>query len=290
MKSMTGYGFVQKNHDPFQLSIEIKTLNSKNFDCKINLPDKLEPYEINIREVLREAFHRGKIQVNFNVEFNEADYEKKSLNKDLFRAYYEELNEMVQELNLHDADLLRVVFGFRDIYREPEVTITDEHWQILQKDLAEAVQECDQRRAEEGQKLKEALEDYGRKIEEYYREIDGQKQGRLDHIRSKLEKSINELREKGFEVSPERLEQEMIYYAEKLDISEELVRLKTHMDYYNQLLEEEAPGRSLHFICQELNREINTIGAKANDSDIQHKVVKMKEEVEKIREQIQNVV
>ena len=290
IKSMTGYGYVQKNYEDFQTTVEIKTLNNRHFDCKLNIPDKLTPYEFKIQDQLRETLQRGKVNCSITIDFNQPEFEKKALNRELFKSYFLDFVSVARELNQNEDQIFNLVAGFREVYQEPKMKIDENQWQLILDDIREAIVKCDQYRKEEGGKLKKVFESYGQNIGAMTSEIDDIKGDRLDNVKAKLEKSLVELQGKGFEHNPERLEQEMIYYAEKLDISEEIVRLNSHIEYYEQLLEKEDAGRSLNFIAQEMNREINTIGSKANNSEIQHKVVKLKEELEKIREQIQNVV
>lgn len=290
IKSMTGFGQATTTRDKWNLVVEIRSLNSKFFDLTLRFPKVLSDKEIEIRNLLADKLERGKVTVSVDLQQSGGEL-KQQYNEALFLAYYNELKKLADksmagyeglfELALHSPD---VIEGDKD------TSITPELWEFILKNITDAVSQCDKFRATEGKSLEVKLVSYINSIAESLTQVVQLDPKRVEKIRSKLKGSINEFfGNEGFDMN--RLEQEIIFYIEKLDIHEERVRLKTHLDYFLKLLgENQSNGKKLGFLAQEIGREINTIGSKANDADIQKHVVMMKDELEKIKEQLNNIL
>jgi len=214
---------------------------------------------------------------------------KKEINKPLLKEYFQDIEEISRELSLEKSNLLEVLMSLPDVMLTPEKGIADDEWQLVTDTVNQAIEKVNSFREQEGESLKNDLLGYASVIEQKALEIDGMKAERLKNIKERLRGQVSEIAAKdGYDEG--RLELELIYYSEKLDITEEIVRLKSHLDHYRQSLDEDNPGKKLGFIAQEIGREINTIGSKANDSRIQRTVVEMKDELEKMREQLLNIL
>lgn len=291
IKSMTGYGLAQLENDVLSISVEVKTLNSKFLDTVIKLPKVFFDKEVEIKKVVTEKLERGKIAVNINYERKDTEVARITFNKRLLKAYYKEVSEIASALEAPTDNLLEVILGFPEVIRteEPKDKLEDD-WNRVRDILMGAIVKCDEFRVSEGTTLKNKLVVYIDKIETYLTKVDKLDPARSQTIKKRLEQHMEELKAND-KFDQNRFEQEMIYYIEKLDISEEKVRLKYHLDYFLEILSEsESQGKKLSFLSQEMGREINTIGSKANDAGIQKLVVGMKDELEKIKEQLQNIL
>ncbi len=294
LQSMTGFGRAKIETDQFILSVEVKTLNSKSADVSLRIPRRYSEKELELRNIVTQALDRGKI--NFNIEF---DSKKKSqgskvqIDGDLAKEYFLELKALSQSLGqIDDATLFNQVLRLYGVIQEEkeEEEFVEEEWQLVQKCVAEALTECKRFRLDEGHVLQQTLKGYIDEIGNFLEKVKAQDPVRMEATRIRLRSHIEEL-SKADAFDQNRFEQEMIYFIEKLDISEEKVRLANHLDYFSKTMHtEEFPGRKLGFISQEIGREINTIGSKANDATIQKLVVEMKDHLEKIKEQSLNVL
>ncbi|MDH5400314.1 MAG: YicC family protein [Cyclobacteriaceae bacterium] len=290
-KSMTGYGVASLQDENYLINVEVKSLNSKFFDLQLKLPKALSDKEYEIRSMLAEILIRGKVLLNIDFA-RTADKEPSVVyNEELFVKYYQTLKGLADKVNDHGNDLIRLVVENPDvIISTPEKPLPDNDWQLIKNLTDQAIQDLDNFRIQEGEELAQKLLEYIAVIESELADIHLLEKDRSIRMREKLAKGIRLILQEE-DIDKNRMEQEVIYYLEKLDITEELVRLNNHLKYFTEVIQHEFPnGKKLGFISQEIGREINTIGSKANDAPIQRKVVRMKEELEKIKEQTLNVL
>jgi uncharacterized protein (TIGR00255 family) len=291
IKSMTGYGQVIHDDGKKTISVEVKSLNSKYLDLNLRIPKSHSDKELEVRTMINEKLERGKISMTVEFQhYGQADV-KQSYNENLFMAYYAGLKKLADrvlapydrlfELALNSPDVIQNNLGEEG---------NEEDWEIIKEVVLEALKKCDTFRCDEGNVLEKKLTQYCESINQSLQMVETLDAGRISRIREKLKTNVlSFFGEEGYDVN--RLEQEIIFYIEKLDIHEERVRLKAHLDYFLQALQgPQSNGKKLSFISQEIGREINTIGSKANDAGIQKHVVAMKEELEKIKEQLGNVL
>jgi uncharacterized protein (TIGR00255 family) len=287
---MTGFGKVTADLGTRTANVEVKCLNSKQSDLYIKLPAIYREAENQVRNEVNRVLQRGKIEVS--VWFEAAANEKNvSINQGIILEYIGQLKALSPSLELPGMDvLLPVVMRLPDVIRVDKQDFNEEEWSKLFEAIRQAVALVEEFRIQEGRSIEE---DFGiriRLIMEGVARIRAIERNRIERLRERMENALKDIGEK-VSVDRNRFEQELIYYIEKLDINEEMVRLANHCDYFTETLaSEEAPGRKLGFISQEIGREINTIGSKANDSDIQRIVVEMKDELEKIKELSMNVL
>ncbi|MCF8230921.1 MAG: YicC family protein [Bacteroidales bacterium] len=290
LKSMTGYGKAEKEYQGKRITVELKSLNSKQMDINTRIPPYYKEKELDMRRSINNTLQRGKIELNIFVENFSADTNY-SINKELAKKYFRELKTLSSELHEEaDHDYLSLLIKMPDVLVNEKSTVDEEEWQILNEGIDECLKNIEEYRAAEGKELEADFHQRIDKIEEYLGNIASFEENRIDNIREKLQKDITELLNDA-QYDKNRFEQEVIYYLEKFDITEEKVRLRNHCDYFRSSLEEnQSNGKKLNFISQEMGREINTIGSKANDTDIQRIVVLMKDELEKIKEQLANIL
>ena len=289
IKSMTGFGKGEATVDDKKIRVELRSLNSKQLDLSIKLPGKYRAAEAEMRNIITRELQRGK--VDCFVSFEAATAETSAhINREAFKAYAKELREVCAEnAVIADSD-----YFLKAILRMPDV-ITSEEREVSEAELAAIIEAtkaaCDELnnfRIQEGAILIADLLGRIDLIEKYRHEVEQFEGARVETIKNRIRENIEKLQ---LEVDNNRLEQEMIFYIEKLDITEEKVRLDNHCNYFREVsAEEEAPGRKLGFIAQELGREINTMGSKSNEANMQRLVVKMKDELEKIKEQVLNIL
>jgi uncharacterized protein (TIGR00255 family) len=290
LKSMTGFGRSESFTEDLNIVVEVKSLNSKYFDTLIKMPKVFSEKEIEVRNLIEKHLVRGKITINIDYQNKSTGSQPQVINKSLLRKYYNELNTLAVELSDEKADIFRIALYLPDVL-SPEIAYDeDKNWEILKARILEAVELCDSFRIREGEHLMQELEIYIREIENSVSEIDKLDPDRIDQIRDRISSNLKELIPDN-EYDKNRFEQELIYYIEKLDISEEKVRLRGHMEYFiKELHNEISNGKKLNFIGQEIGREINTIGSKANYAPITRHVVLMKDNLEKIKEQLLNIL
>jgi len=293
LQSMTGFGRAKVETAQFILSVEVKTLNSKSADVSLRFPRRFSEKELEMRNLVTQTLDRGKI--NFNVEYESKKQQvagKSQIDTALASDYFQDLKKLAQSLGtIDDATLFAQALRLPGVLQEEkEEQLSEEEWKSLQKCIGEALTECKKFRSDEGRVLQKTLKDYVLEIASLLDKVKLQDPVRMETTRARVRGHIEELR-KSDTFDQNRFEQEMIYFIEKLDISEEKVRLANHLEYFVKTMEsEEMPGRKLGFIGQEIGREINTIGSKANDATIQKLVVEMKDHLEKIKEQSLNVL
>jgi uncharacterized protein (TIGR00255 family) len=290
LKSMTGFGRAEKNAGDKTFLVDIKSLNGKQFELQLRLPAMLKPFEFDIRRLLSEKLGRG--SVDCTISLKETGSSKPvTINTDLAKAYYKPLAELSAQLNLDPSHILSTLVKLPEVITPSAETLSDKEWTELQQIITSAIDDLNAHRLDEGRSLEADLLTRINNIQIQQQEVIRLEPLRQQKIREGLVKLLEEQVGKD-NYDANRLEQELIYYIEKIDISEEQVRLKNHCDYFKSLLQEaeEAKGKKLSFILQEIGREINTTGSKAYDSTIQKCVVLMKDELEKAKEQVLNVL
>lgn len=287
--SMTGFGAAVKENDQVKVDVEIKSLNSKFLDLNLRLPKLAQPFEMDFRNLINQKVKRGKVQVLFTVFAKNAELAKRTINKDLFTAYYNDLNDLADEGNLDKKGLLSILVNLPDVVESAENDGEEALKPIFLETLDAAIAKMSEFRAQEGDNLKIELSNYCDNIGNLLSGVDANKDARIE----KMRKRLVDLQDKYLTADQKdsnRYEQEVVFYIERFDITEEIVRLQGHIKYFLKELNGEGSGKKLGFIAQEMGREINTIGSKANDEQIQHLVVQMKDNLEKIKEQVLNLL
>jgi uncharacterized protein (TIGR00255 family) len=285
---MTGFGKATVELPGKKITVEIKSLNSKQLDASIKMPNAYKDKELEIRSEITKILERGKIDFYLSVEIS-GDQSNYTINKPLVMHYYKELQALSEEIN-ETIDLLPLALKMPDVLKTVREDIDEEEWSHVLIAVDDALNQADHFRIEEGALLAKDFAHRIGLIRQYMTEVVPFEKARVPIIRERLLKDISELMDSS-KFDPNRFEQELIYYIEKLDITEEKIRLSKHIDYFlNTITEEGSQGKKLGFITQELGREINTMGSKANDADIQKLVVQMKDELEKIKEQLMNIL
>ncbi len=288
---MTGFGKASGQLDDKTVNIEIKSLNSqKGLDLSVKLPSKYRAFEYELRNKVSALLQRGKIDVFLTLEHNTASSEL-SLNKELIVSYFREFSAIASEVGVSTENLLPVILKMPDVIGESHEEPDENELKHIEGILQRAIKEVDGFRVVEGKALEADLLQRVGNIENYAAQLKEEDKRRVTEIRNRLKNNLDTFIQKD-KIDQNRFEQEVIYYIEKLDINEELTRLKSHCDYLRNILntEDELKGRKLNFIAQEMGREINTVGSKANDSTIQKIVVGMKDELEKVKEQTSNIL
>lgn len=291
VKSMTGFGQSKLDNDEVNLSVEIKSLNSKFLDSIIKLPREFSDKELEVKNIITERLIRGKASVAITFQRKDSSTVKMAINRSLFNEYYQSLQAVAREANATEQDIFKLVIQMPEVVlqQETEEDLTKD-WEAVAEHIHKAIDQCDDFRVQEGAGLQQKLLSYIDNIGEFLNKIEDRDPQRVQVVRERLKQKIEELKHVE-KIDDNRFEQELIYYIEKLDISEEKVRLRSHLDYFAEVLNHpESRGKKLGFISQEIGREINTIGSKANDATIQRFVVSMKEELEKIKEQLLNIL
>ncbi len=286
---MTGFGKSEIALPTKKITVEIRSLNSKQLDLAVKLPALYRSLEYDIRGVAGGAIKRGKADVSITVE-SSAVHTSATVNKDVFREYMRQLNEALSYSGI-DADydaLVPAVMRLPDVVSAQAEELSEEERAAVMTALDEALRRYDLFREQEGATLIADLLHRVKNIEEYRRQVEPYEKVRCETIKTRIRENLAQIKS---DVDTNRLEQEMIFYIEKLDITEEKVRLDNHCRYFREVAgSEETAGRKLGFIAQEMGREINTLGSKANESNMQILVVKMKDELEKIKEQVLNIL
>lgn len=287
LQSMTGYGRATGTLLNKKVSVEVRSLNSKGTDVYLKVPNAFKSYELPIRKMIGETLKRGKIECFINEESIEGKTDI-NLNKELFLAYYHEIKSLVNSVGEDSADILTAILRIPEVLHPAEEEVSEEEWKVIEKLLEEALENVKEFREEEGKSLIFDFHNSLDGIEKLLQEVPKYEDLRIEIIRERMKKAFEKLSE---EVDGNRFEQELIYYIEKLDINEEKKRLQHHIDYFRTTMAtEEASGKKLGFITQELGREINTLGSKSYHVELQKIVVEMKDYLEKIKEQVSNTL
>jgi len=287
---MTGYGKAECLLPDKKLTIEIRSLNSKQMDTNARLPSLYREKELEIRQLITAGLERGKVECSFHYEIAE-NASPGNINEAVVKAYYEQLYKIAGELGLPTSpDLLSTVLRLPDTIRTEKAGIEEEEWLMVKSALEQALEQVQKFRNQEGLSLEKDLRERVGAISEKLGKVARYEASRMEQIKERIGNNLEEFLKKDA-VDENRFEQELIYYLEKLDISEEKVRLANHCKYFLETMQEAGPvGKKLGFISQEMGREINTLGSKANQTEIQKLVVEMKDELERIKEQVLNIL
>jgi uncharacterized protein (TIGR00255 family) len=290
IKSMTGYGKAIVETPQKKITIEIKSLNSKQLDINIKVPWLYKEKELDIKNMVSQKLDRGKVDLTIFFDVLDDEFIP-VINKSIVKNYYNQLNEIAGELRIDfNEHILSTIMRLPETLKTEKPELSSDEWQLIKDQLTEALNMADLYRIEEGNALEKDLKISLARILSSLESIESFEEGRISKVREKLT-SILEENVKSENIDKNRFEQELIFYLEKFDINEEKVRLKKHCEYFLETLNSPAPnGKVLGFIIQEIGREINTIGSKANDASIQKLVVMMKDDLEKIKEQTLNVL
>ena len=284
IKSMTGFGKNVVQLPTKKITIELKSLNSKSLDLNARIPSLYREKELKMRNTIANSLVRGKIDFGLYVEITGEETSTK-INEGVVQQYIEQLKNVVEG---NDVEMLKMAIKMPDALKTEREEIDPEEFKVIDEALLEAIKEIDKFRIEEGKVLENDFTERVKSISELLEEVIKIDPERLSSIRERLEKAVTEIKEK---VDENRFEQELIYYLEKYDVTEEKVRLANHLDYFIKTVKsDDSNGKKLGFICQEIGREINTLGSKANYAPMQQIVVQMKDELEKIKEQMLNVL
>lgn len=290
---MTGFGSATVENAKIAVTVEIKSLNSKFFDIYCRIPRTYSEREIEIRNILTAELERGKVEFTMNVTPRDESGAATVVNRPLIKAYFKDLKATANELGFEPSptELLRMASMMPNAYNTDAATEADAktEWDLMKSAISQAIAKCKEFRMQEGSNTAAKFEDYIQSIANLLSQVEEQDPKRIPVVRERIEKAVAEWSSSDT-FDKNRFEQELIYYVEKFDISEEKVRLKNHLEYFVQELKIASNGKKLNFIAQEIGREVNTIGSKANDSVIQRLVVQMKDELEKIKEQTMNIV
>lgn len=286
---MTGYGKAEQIYLTKRIVVEVKTLNSKQLDLIVKLPQEIRSQELDYRNMVANTLQRGKVDVMITITDTNVE-QNTHIEKDVIVSYLKQIKEISEEYNIpQSSDLAMLLFKMPGIFVTPEQQYDETFLEKIKETLQSALDMTDTFRRQEGEVLKKDLLKRKDLIMQYLGEVVPFENNRHENIKNKLVKNLTELTQSG-KYDENRFEQELIFYLEKLDITEEKVRLAKHCSYYEETIDEEGAGKKLGFIAQEMGREINTLGSKANDADIQRLVVKMKDELEKIKEQLFNIL
>jgi uncharacterized protein (TIGR00255 family) len=290
IKSMTGYGKAIANIGNKKFTVEMRSLNSKQLDLSVRMPGVYREKELQVRNELSKLTDRGKIEFSIYCEIQGED-SSNTINKNIAIGYFNQIKELAAELqiNLND-EVIHTVLRMPDVMKTERQELDETEWKEVWNIAKEAIAKFDNFRQTEGSTLQKEVSDRINVILDLLTQVEPFELSRMETVRERISKSLADFA--GNEnVDKNRFEQELIYYMEKLDISEEKLRLKTHCDYFNETMDKEInQGRKLGFITQEIGREINTLGSKSNQADMQKIVVRMKDELEKIKEQVLNVL
>ncbi len=288
--SMTGYGKAVCELPQKKVNIEIRSLNSKQLDINTRIPGLYREKEIEIRNRISNRLFRGKVDISFFVEAEVPDKVTK-INTGIIESYYGQLKPVAEKLNIEqNVDFLRIIMPLPDTTKTEQTELDEKEWAELVKAIDKALDDIVEFRRQEGESLLKEIIQRIENISSLLKEVEPLEKGRIEKIKERVKDGLQFLNDKT-NVDENRFEQELIYYLEKLDITEEKVRLANHLDYFMETLVSGKPvGKKLGFITQEIGREINTLGSKANDAALQRIVIRMKDELEKIKEQILNVL
>ncbi|WP_431133362.1 YicC/YloC family endoribonuclease [Psychroserpens mesophilus] len=284
IQSMTGYGKSVIQLPTKKISIEVKSLNSKNLDLNTRMPSLYREKELSIRKLIASKLVRGKVDFSLYMEIT-GEETSTQINKTVVKQYIKQLKDVVDG---DETELLKIAIRLPDAVTTERDEIDEDEWSQIAEEIDSSLEKIQQYRIDEGKSLEDEFITRVQNISELLDEVIEMDPERIDGVRERLNKGISEIKEK---VDENRFEQELVYYIEKFDITEEKVRLKNHLDYFQKALKsDDSNGKKLGFISQEMGREINTIGSKSNFAPMQKLVVQMKDELEKIKEQLLNVL
>lgn len=292
IKSMTGFGRAEFEVNNKKITLELKSLNSKQIDINTRIPSLYREKEIEIRRELSEKLVRGKIDLTIYVE-NHGEESNSKINEPIVKSYFEHLRKINSELNLPtDQTTLQAVLKLPDVVKTEYESLDEKEWQTILNNIREVLEQMNAYRLQEGKALENDIAENTKSIGSLLKQIGKYEEQRIEAVKSRLSENLGKIDLKG-NMDENRFEQELIYYLEKMDMNEEKVRLENHCSYFLETLNLSLPapnGKKLAFISQEIGREINTIGSKAYESNIQRIVVQMKDHLERIKEQLLNVL
>ena len=283
IQSMTGFGKAIGQNSGKKITVEIRSLNSKGLDLNARIAPIFREKELTIRKLVGAALKRGKVDINIYAEVTGVE-SAAGINMELAKAYLEQLEVLSRETDT-SGDLIAAVMRMPDVIGSSKNELSEEEWHFLKELIVEALEKLERFRVQEGSSIANDFEQRLIEIEKSMKEIEPHEQQRMLAVRERLLKGLE-----GVEIDSNRYEQEVIFYIEKLDINEEKVRLANHLKYFRETMNEENSGKKLGFIAQEMGREINTLGSKSNYAPMQQHVVQMKDELEKIKEQVGNTL
>jgi uncharacterized protein (TIGR00255 family) len=287
---MTGYGIAASDSGSTKYTVEIKSLNSKFLELSLRLPKIFSDKEFQLRNDCNKQIERGKVNLSITVEQQSGVVKAAGIDTVLLKNYYEQLKAVSIELGEPATNLMQLALGLPEVVKYDEETVSEDEWKLVEKTFNQAVAEFQKFRSDEGNVLEQDLKYRINIILENLKLVEIEEPKRVPIIRERLNALLQEAANKEI-IDQNRFEQELIYFIDKLDITEEKIRLKTHCEYFIETLKNaDANGKKLGFIAQEIGREVNTLGSKANDANMQKLVVGMKEELEKIKEQLLNVL
>ncbi len=291
LKSMTAYASADISMDKLSVSVEIRSYNNKYLDMVMRLPHAYNRIEDKIKGLVSEKVSRGRVELNMKIADLAEDAYEYEVNELKAQAYYKAINQLQEALHMNTEVPLRLLATSEGIIRPADNNKNlDKKWPVIQKCITKAIDELNRMRRKEGEFIEKDFEAKLRLLEKGIIDIEKKSDGLLEIYRERLTKRITTLTRNAVEIDPERIAQETAFLADKSDISEEIVRIKSHIDQFRKIMkEEETAGRKLNFLLQEFNREFNTIGSKTGKSEVSHMVVNLKSELEKIREQVQNI-
>ncbi|WP_236972692.1 YicC/YloC family endoribonuclease [Membranihabitans marinus] len=291
MYSMTGYGSAHSQFNNFEINIEVKTLNSKYADVRLKIPSELSSMEVEIRQSVVKMAIRGKVEVVLSLEDMRSDQNLCEIDEQVFKSYYNQINRLSNEVDFGSDNMLNAILRLPGVVKVHELSISADLKKAILKVLQKALADLHVFRQTEGEVLKKALDHSVNQILTHQKAIADLDSERIDGVKTRLRTNLEQHLKKD-QIDPARFEQELIYYLDKMDIHEEMVRLQQHCLYFLEELDvnDSSKGKKLTFISQEIGREINTLGAKAAHSEIQRSVVQMKNELDKIKEQLANVL
>jgi uncharacterized protein (TIGR00255 family) len=285
---MTGFGKATKEFEKRTVTVEIRSLNSKGMDLSFRLSNTYREYELELRSEITRLLERGKVDLTVYVE-SKAIETPVEINSDLAKEYHKKIKQLAAELNEPATDALYQVLKMPDVLRSERREADENEWKEIKTVITAAIESLNKFRSEEGRSIEKDFTEHLEIIKTSLDKIIELDKSRIAGIKDRIKGNLTEVIGAD-KIDANRFEQELIYYIEKLDINEEKVRLKTHLDYFLTTMKEPSGGRKLNFIAQEIGREINTIGSKANHAEMQKLVVLMKDELEKIKEQTSNVL
>lgn len=289
IQSMTGFGKATGDFNGKNITVELRSLNSKQFDLNLRIPGLYKEKELDLRSNLSRSLSRGKVELSIYVESGDGS-SSHTLNHDLAQNYHRELSSLASSLNEQPGNFMEMILRMPDVLKSVRPELEEGEWKEVQLLVSSALDRLQNFRSTEGSTLEEVFRTHIAAILRLLTEIEPFETARIATIRERIQKNLEEA-VADQNLDRNRFEQELIFYLEKLDVTEEKVRLKTHCDYFLEILDHNDPqGKKLGFIAQEIGREINTLGSKANQADMQKLVIQMKDELEKIKEQILNVL
>lgn len=290
LKSMTGYGIASFDSGNAKYTVEVKSLNSKFLELTLRLPKAFSEKEFQLRNECNKQIERGKVNLSIMVEQADSSVKAAGIDTTLLKNYLSQLKAVCAELGEPSGNLLQLALGLPEVVKYDEETVSEEEWKNVEKTFQQALAAFQQFRSDEGNVLEQDIKQRIGTILQNLKLVEVEEPKRVPAIRERLNQYLADAAGKEA-IDQNRFEQELIYYIDKLDITEEKIRLKSHCDYFIETLANaDANGKKLGFISQEIGREINTLGSKANDAEMQKLVVGMKEELEKIKEQLLNVL